>query len=65
MKGFLTIMPICLSAFSTGVGAAALRLDYRVTDLSGGQYQYDFELVLVLDNADNSWSSGQGWGGSG
>lgn len=40
--------------------AGPLRLDYSVTDLGGGVYDYDF--TLVLDNADSSWAPGQGWG---
>lgn len=40
--------------------AGPLRLDYAVTDLGGGLYDYEF--TLVLDNADSSWAPGQGWG---
>jgi hypothetical protein len=49
-----------LAAILTGVGAIAdaapLRLDYQVSDLGGGSFQYDFQLVL--DNNDGSWSPG-------
>ena len=40
--------------------ATPLRMDYSVSDLGGGIYDYEF--ALVLDNNDSSWSAGQGWG---
>jgi len=47
--------------FSIGLGQASpLRLDYAVSDIGGGRFNYDFSLVL--DNHDNSWAAGQGWG---
>lgn len=39
--------------------ASPLNLDYSVTDLGGGLYDYEF--TLTLDNNDGSWQSGQGW----
>lgn len=39
--------------------ATPLRLDYIVNP-SGGGYAYQFRLTL--DNHDNTWASGQGWG---
>lgn len=36
--------------------AVPLRLDYTVTDLSNGTYQYDFDLVT--DNSDGDFVSG-------
>jgi len=39
--------------------ASPFRLDYTTTDL-GGSYEYDF--TLTVDNNDNSYVSGQGWG---
>jgi len=39
--------------------ATPLRLEYTVTDIGGGTFQYDF--TLILDNNDNSWAPGQGW----
>ena len=39
--------------------ASPLNLDYTVTDLGSGLYDYNF--VLTLDNNDNSWQPGQGW----
>ena len=39
--------------------AASLLLEYSVTAKSGGDYHYDFELILT--NADNSWVPGQQW----
>lgn len=54
-----------LLAVSMAVGlaapadAASLLLEYSVTAKSGGDYHYDFELILT--NADNSWVAGQQW----
>jgi len=39
--------------------ATPLRLDYSVTDLGGGLFDYEF--TLVLDNNDGSWAAGQAW----
>ncbi len=39
--------------------ATPLALNYTVTDVGGGSYDYEFNLVL--DNNDQSWVSGQGW----
>ncbi len=39
--------------------ATPLRLEYWVTDVGGGTFQYDF--VLSLDNNDLSWKAGQGF----
>ncbi len=49
-----------LLLLSTQVNATPLRLDYSVTDLGGGIYDYGFSLVL--DNHDGSWETGHGWG---
>jgi hypothetical protein len=52
-----------MTLFMLGTGgfarATPLSLDYSVTDIGGGRYNYEFELVL--DNNDGSWSAGQGW----
>ncbi len=40
--------------------ATPLRLDYSVSQLTNGLYDYHFNLIL--DNHDNSWQPGQGWG---
>lgn len=40
-------------------GASPLRLDYDVTDLGGGLYDYDF--TLTLDNNDGTFAAGHGW----
>jgi hypothetical protein len=56
-KLFLTGL-FCLLATAVA-DAGPLRLDYTVSDLGGGLYDYEF--TLVLDNNDSSWSSGQGW----
>lgn len=39
--------------------ALELRMDYAVTALGGGQFQYDF--ALVMDNHNSTWTPGQGW----
>ncbi len=58
MKGIGTlVLALCLSSL---VQATPLRLDYAVSDLGTGRYEYNFSLVL--DNHDGSWASGQGWG---
>lgn len=47
-------------AMTAGAAATPLRLDYCVVDLGGGQFEYTFKLVL--DNNDQSWVAGQGFG---
>jgi hypothetical protein len=49
-----------LTSIAAQADAVPLRLDYRVTDIGGGLFDYEFELVL--DNNDHSWAPGQGWG---
>jgi hypothetical protein len=39
--------------------ATPLALSYEISDLGGGLYDYEFELVM--DNNDGSWSAGQTW----
>lgn len=39
--------------------ATPLRMDYSVTNLGGGLYDYEFKLIL--DNNDGTWAAGQGW----
>ena len=46
-------------AMTAGAAATPLRMEYCVTDLGGGSYQYTFKLIL--DNNDNTWAAGQGW----
>lgn len=46
-------------ALAVPVTASPLRLDYEITPLTGGLYQYDFSLVV--DNHDGSFIPGQGW----
>lgn len=53
-------MILLLLCFSALARATPLRLDYAVSNLGAGSYHYDFSLVL--DNHDDSWASGQGWG---
>ena len=55
---FLSLLLVLSVGFSAY--GSPLRLDYSVTDLGSGLFDYEFELVL--DNNDDSWSAGQGWG---
>lgn len=41
------------------IQASPISLNYTVTDLGGGLYDYEF--TLTLDNHDNSFAAGQGW----
>ena len=43
-----------------GATATPLTMEWQVTDMGGGMYDYEF--WLTLDNHDNSWNPGQGWG---
>lgn len=59
------LAPLATLAMVLGVGAqhasaSPMRLDYSVTPAGGGLYNYDF--TLTLDNNDNSWAAGQGFG---
>ena len=60
-KARLFFLKSCLGVLVLGLTAVAqatpLRLDYSVTDLGGGLYDYNF--ILVLDNNDSSWAAGQ------
>src|SRR5262245_27065220 len=49
-----------LLAAAAGAAATPLRLDYCVETRGRGTYPYVFPLVL--NNNDNSWASGQGFG---
>ena len=62
MTGTLLAMAAagCLCGTASAQQAGPLELSYDVTIIGGGQYYYDF--WLTLENLDNSWSSGQGWG---
>ena len=48
-----------LVTLNSVANADVLNLEYIKTNLGGGTYQYDFKLILT--NADNSYSAGQGW----
>ena len=60
-KQFLAGLAMGLFIFGMAgfVEATPLSLNYSVTDIGGGLYDYEFDLIL--DNNDNSWASGQGW----
>jgi hypothetical protein len=44
---------------STAAQATPLRLEYAVTPIGGGLFNYEFDLIL--DNNDGTWVAGQGW----
>ncbi len=50
---------LCLGLAATA-GATPLRMDYCVTDIGGGLFEY--EIALILDNNDGSWFAGNGFG---
>ena len=58
MKKVLIVL--AAAALSSTAHATPLRMDYAVTDLGGGIWDYEF--YLTLDNNDNSWNYGNGWG---
>ncbi|MFQ5329806.1 MAG: PEP-CTERM sorting domain-containing protein [Thermodesulfobacteriota bacterium] len=62
-KRIVTILVTVIVMMGVGSYAQAtpLALDYSVTNLGGGTYDYEF--TLSLDNNDGSWGIGQGWGG--
>ena len=54
----IALLTSCLCL--TGIAQATpLGLDYAVDNIGGGLFEYEFSLVL--DNNDNTWTSGQGW----
>lgn len=50
---------ILLLGVFNSANASLLTMEYELTDLNNGEYQYDF--TLVLDNNDNTWVPGMGW----
>ncbi len=60
MKKLLAFLVFFFLAISN-LQATPLRMDYTVQDLGSSLYRYDFSLIL--DNNDDSWNSGEGWGG--
>src|ERR1022692_4248315 len=50
---------VLIAGLASVADATPLRMDYTVTDLGTGSYQYDFQVSL--DNHDNTWATGQGW----
>lgn len=57
--GLVGAMALFAGLSMSVANATPLRMDYSVTDLGGGLYDYDFSLVL--DNNDGSWVAGDGW----
>src|SRR5258708_12216796 len=60
MKKHWMVGITALAAMAGTASATPVRLDYCVTGLGGGQFRYVF--TLTLDNNDNSWAAGQGFG---
>ncbi len=60
-KLYLSILLVLLLTFFSFNYAQAtpLRVDFSVTDIGSGYYQYDF--TFILDNNDSSWISGNSW----
>ena len=58
LTGLVLLLVACLVNLPTAV-ATPLRLNYDITDLGGGLFDYEF--TLTLDNHDNSFVVGQGW----
>jgi hypothetical protein len=50
---------ILLLGLSGMSNATPIALDYEVSDIGGGLFNYEF--TLELDNNDGSWALGQGW----
>ncbi len=51
---------LCLFAGLGSAQAIPLRLEYSVDDIGNGLFDYQFNLIL--DNNDDTWEAGQGWG---
>lgn len=58
LTGLVFLMVACFVNLPTAA-ATPLRLNYDITDLGGGLFDYEF--TLTLDNHDNSFAVGQGW----
>lgn len=54
------LIVLAAAALASTAYATPLRMDYAVTDLGGGLWDYDF--YLTLDDNDHSWQYGNGWG---
>lgn len=54
----ISVLILLLSLSGMG-NATPIALDYEVSDLGGGLFDYEF--TLELDNNDGSWATGQGW----
>ena len=48
-----------LALLPSSARATPLRLDYIVTNIGGGLFDYEF--FLTVDNNDNTYAAGQGW----
>jgi hypothetical protein len=56
------VMTLAVAAVAALAGSAygtPLLMEYEITDLGGGLYDYEF--YFTLDNHDGTWQSGNGW----
>ena len=54
------LLLLAAAALTSTANAIPVTMDYTVTDLGGGLYDYEF--WLILDDNDHSWQAGMGWG---
>ena len=55
----MSALALLTLASATTAEATPLRLEYAVTPIGGGLFNYEFDLIL--DNNDSTWVPGQGW----
>jgi hypothetical protein len=61
MKITRCVLVLVALALICGTAAATpLTMQWNVTDIGGGMYDYEF--WLTLDDNDHTWQQGQGWG---
>ena len=54
------LLLLAAAALAGNAHATPLTMDYTVTDLGGGLYDYEFYFTLTDDN--HNWQAGMGWG---
>jgi hypothetical protein len=60
-RGLKTLAATCIGfGIFSAASATPLRLDFSVNNVGGGIYHYDF--TLSVDNHDNTYAAGNGWG---
>ena len=61
MKQLIICIVFSMTLLVSGLAQASpLRLEYRVTAIDGGLYDYEF--TLIVDNNDGSFTQGNTWG---